>query len=56
MHRDDLVVEIARRFGFQRTGEDLRGVIDAVLQRIVGSGAACDDQGYFKTALADPKA
>jgi very-short-patch-repair endonuclease len=51
VHRDDLVVEIARRFGFQRTGEDLWGAIDAVLRALVGSGASCDDEGYFRPAV-----
>jgi very-short-patch-repair endonuclease len=52
VHRDALVVEIARRFGFQRTGEDLRSIIDATLQTLVGSGATCDDEGYFRRAVA----
>lgn len=50
VHRDSLVVEIARRFGFQRTGEDLRSIIDTTLQALVGSGATCDDEGYFRRA------
>lgn len=56
VHRDDLVVEIARRFGFQRTGEDLRSVIDAALQTLVGRRATCDDEGYFRTAPAGQRA
>jgi hypothetical protein len=56
VHRDDLVVEIARRFGFQRTGEDLRGAMYEALQRVIGSGATCDDDGYFKAAPAEPMA
>jgi hypothetical protein len=50
VHRDDLVIEIARRFGFQRTGEDLRSVIEAAVQKVIGSGAACDEGGYFRRA------
>jgi hypothetical protein len=56
VRRDDLVVEIARRFGFQRTGEDLRAVIDAALQNFIGNGATCDENGYFKTASEGSKA
>jgi very-short-patch-repair endonuclease len=50
VHRDDLVIEIARRFGFQRTGEDLRNVIEAAVHKVIGSGAACDEGGYFRRA------
>lgn len=50
VHRDALVVEIARRFGFQRTGEDLRSIIDTTLQALVGRGATCDEEGNFKRA------
>lgn len=48
VHRDALIVEISRRFGFQRTGEDLRSIIDTTLQTLVGTGATCDDEGYFR--------
>lgn len=54
VHRDDLVVEIARRFGFQRTGDDLRAVIDAALQKVVGSGADCDEDGHFRRSAEQP--
>lgn len=50
VHRDDLIIEIARRFGFQRTGEDLRGAIGTAMQALVGS-SACDGEGYFRTAV-----
>jgi very-short-patch-repair endonuclease len=47
VHRDDLIVEISRRFGFQRTGEDLKSVIDLALDSLVGSEATRDDEGNF---------
>jgi very-short-patch-repair endonuclease len=55
VHRDALIVEISRRFGFQRTGEDLRSIIDTTLQTLVGSGATCDGDGYFRPAVAQTK-
>jgi hypothetical protein len=52
VHRDALVVEISRRFGFQRTGEDLRSIIDTTLQALVDRGASCDGEGYFRPAAS----
>jgi hypothetical protein len=45
---DDLVVETARIFGFDRTGPDLKEAIDRQVERLVKEGRLGLDQGGLR--------
>ena len=42
---DELVVEVARRFGFQRTGSDLQSAIAGAIRRQLGQQIQLTDDG-----------
>jgi len=46
-HLDDLTVEVARRFGFQRTGQDLSEVIQNTVRGQYGRLFNCDSAGLI---------
>ena len=41
--RDDLATSVARIFGFDRTGPDLKAVIDTEIAKLISSGRICED-------------
>ena len=43
--RDELLTAVARLFGFQRTGPDLRGALEAALEAMLREGAAMEREG-----------
>lgn len=45
---DDLVVETARLFGFDRTGPDLKDAIDRQAERLVREGRLHHDENGFR--------
>ena len=49
---DDLVVEVARRFGFQRTGSDLQSAIAGAIRRQFGQDIHLTDDGMVMRVLA----
>jgi hypothetical protein len=50
--RDDLVVETARLFGFDRTGADLKEAIDKQSAKLVEIGRLQVDRDSFRLAPA----
>jgi hypothetical protein len=46
--RDDLVVETARLFGFDRTGPDLREAIDRQAEKLVSEGRLYLDENGLR--------
>jgi very-short-patch-repair endonuclease len=46
-HMDELLVEVARRLGFQRTGQELQQVIRCVVEAAVGTRFLCDSEGLL---------
>jgi len=50
---DDLVVETARLFGFDRTGPDLKEAIDRQAERLVREGRLHRDENGFRLPDGD---
>jgi hypothetical protein len=50
---DDLVVETARLFGFDRTGPDLKESIDRQVERLVKEGRLHLDENGLRIADSD---
>ena len=48
--RDELLPAVARLFGFQRTGPDLRGVLEAALEDVLRDGGAREETGRVRLA------
>jgi hypothetical protein len=53
--RDDLVVETARLFGFDRTGADLKEAIDRQVESLVKDGHLLLDNGGLRLSESHPK-
>ena len=58
VQRDELVIEVARRFGFQRTGQDLRDAISQAISSKIDKDFSKDDDDFLtlRTTEGDQKA
>lgn len=48
VHHEQLVVEVARRLGFQRTGQELQDAISAAMNEQIGNAFEADPEGHWK--------
>jgi hypothetical protein len=52
IHRDDLIVAVARAFEFSRTGDHVASYINSVIGQLIDNGSIRDVDG--KLSLIDP--
>jgi hypothetical protein len=50
---DELAVETARRFGFDRTGQDLKQEIDRQMKALLMAGKIVQDGNVIRSAAAN---
>lgn len=48
MARQDLVVEVARRLGFSRTGSRITEVVDSAIQDLIDKGKLVESFGMLR--------